>query len=143
MCRSVADRIIRNYEEFGPDYFAIAQVTGISANEYRRIGPSVRNHALLHAGEEIPIELENATRLVAAVDALRREPAVEEPAPSAGAAAEPARSFAKAERAFRNWLAELDKLRFMPLDIGERVRLQSAVGEAAGKIKVLELQVRV
>jgi hypothetical protein len=37
LARSSAELIIRNLEEFGPEYFVIAQVTGISANEYRRI----------------------------------------------------------------------------------------------------------
>jgi hypothetical protein len=30
-------------------------------------------------------------------------------------------------------LAELDKLRLIPMDIGGRMRLQSAIGEAAGQ----------
>ena len=139
ICRSVADRIIQNLEEFGPDYFAIAQVTGISADEYRRIGGSVSHHALLHAGEEIPIELENAPRLIAAVEALRLEAAA---APSADAATEAAHCFAKAERALRTALAELDKLRLMPLDIGGRMRLQTAIGETAGKLRLLDMQVK-
>jgi hypothetical protein len=137
--RSSAEAIIRNLEEFGPDYFVIAQVTGISADEYRRIGGSVSSHALLHAGEEIPIALENAPRLIAAVDALRREVAE---APPADTATEAARCFAKAERALRTGLTELDKLRLMPLDIGGRMRLQTAIGETAGKLKLLDLQVK-
>jgi len=141
ICRSVADQIIRNLEEFGPDYFVIAQVTGISANEYRRIGSSVANHALLHAGEEIPIAVENASRLIAAIDALRREPA-RALAPPADLAAEAERSFAKAERASRTALAEWDKLLFMPLDVRGRMRLQSAIGEIAGKLKLLDIQVK-
>jgi hypothetical protein len=142
VCRSVADEIIRNLEEFGPDYFVMAQVTGISAGEYRRIGGSVSGHALLHAGEEIPIEIENAPRLVAALEALRRE-AADAPAPPAAAAAEAARCFAKAERAFGTAFAELDKLRLMPLDMGGRMRLQTAIGEAAGKLKLLDMEVKV
>lgn len=43
--RSTADQIIQNLEEFGSDYFAMAQVTGISANEYRRLRASINNHA--------------------------------------------------------------------------------------------------
>jgi hypothetical protein len=140
--RSSAEAIIRNLEEFGPDYFVIAQVTGITAKQYRLIQGSVRNHALVHAGEEIPVTVENAPRLITAVDVLRRG-AAEAPAPPAGTAAEAALQFAKAERAMRSALAELDKLRLMPLDIGGRMRLQSAIGEAAGKLKLLDLQVKV
>ena len=140
--RSTADQIIQNLEEFGPDYFVIAQVTGISANEYRRISGSVSNHALLHAGDEIPIEVENAPRLVAAVEALRREAAVA-PAPPADATAEASRCFAKAERALRTAWTELDKLHVMPLDMDARLRLQSAIGETAVKLRLLSMQVKV
>ena len=140
--RSTADQIIQNLEEFGPDYFVIAQVTGISASEYRRIRGSVSNHALMHAGEEIPIEVENASRLVAAVDALRRE-AAGASAPPADATAEVSRCLAKAERALRTALTELDKLRVMPLDGNARIRLQTAIGETAGKLKLLDIQVKV
>jgi hypothetical protein len=140
--RSTADQIIQNLEEFGPDYFVIAQVTGISANEYRRISGSVSNHALLHAGVEIPIEVENAPRLVAAVEALRRHAAVASEPPE-DATAEASRCLAKAERALRTALAELDKLRVMTLDIDARIRLQTTIGEAAGKLKLLDTQVKV
>jgi hypothetical protein len=139
--RSSAEAIIRNLEEFGPDYFVIAQVTGITAKQYRLIQGSVNNHALVHAGEEIPVTVENAPRLITAVDVLRRE-AEKAPAPPAGTAAEAALQFAKAERAMRSALAELDKLRVMPLDIGGRMRLQSFIGEAAGKLKLLDMQVK-
>jgi hypothetical protein len=141
ICRSVANLIIQNLEEFGPDYFVIAQVTGISADEYRRISGSVSHHALLHAGEEIPIELENAPRLVAAVEDLRLE-ADAARVLSADAASASAHCFARAERALRIALAELDKLRLMPLDIGGRMRLQTAIGETAGKLKLLDMQVK-
>ena len=140
--RSTADQIIQNLEELGPDYFVMAQATGISASEYRRIKASVSNHALLHAGAEIPIEAENASRLMAAVEALRRENAGAS-APPADATADASRCFAKAERAFRTALTELDKLRVMPLDTEALLRLQSAIGETAGKLELLGLQVRV
>jgi hypothetical protein len=139
ICRTVADKIIRNLEEFGPDYFLIAQMTGISEKEYRQISSAISNHKLLHSGEEIPIAVENAPRLVAAVDTVRREAAEA----AVGPAAEAARSFARAERASRTALAEWDKLRLMPLDVGDRMRLQTAVGEARGKLKMLDMQVKV
>jgi hypothetical protein len=142
IARSSAELIIRNLEEFGPDYFVIAQVTGISANDYRRIQGSVRNHALIHGGEEIPLQVENAQRLAIAVDTLRRETAAT-PAEPADAAAEAARSFAKAERAVRTALAEFDKLRSMPLDQDGRTRLQGVIDETTGALKLIGLQVEV
>ena len=142
LSRSTADEIIRNLDAFGPDYFVIAQVTGISAKEYRRISGSVSNHLLMHAGEEIPIEVQNAPRLVAAVEALRRDAAVA-PATPCDAGATAAHQFARTERAMRSAFAELDKLRVMHLDMGDRIRLQTAIGEASSKLKLVEMQVRV
>ena len=60
--RSAADQIIQRLEEFGPAYFILAQVAGISVNEYRRISSAVRGQNLLHAGEEIPIDADHAPR---------------------------------------------------------------------------------
>ena len=142
ICRTVADKIIRNLEEFGPDYFLIAQMTGISEQEYRRISSAISNHKLMHSGDEIPIAVENAPRLRAAVDTVRRK-AADAVAPADGIAVEAARSFDRAERASRTALAEWDKLRLMPLDVDGRMRLQTAVGEARGKLSVLDMQVKV
>jgi hypothetical protein len=70
------DKLIGRLEEFGPAYFILAQATGITPEQYRRIQGSVRGQALLHAGEEIPINAENPPRLAAAVEELRRGPGV-------------------------------------------------------------------
>jgi len=70
---NTVDKIIRRLEEFGPAYFLLVQATGITDNEYRRISSAVKEKKLLHAGEEIPIIAENAPKLAAAVEALRRE----------------------------------------------------------------------
>ena len=85
--RVTAEKTIRYLEEFGPTYFMLAQATGITPGEYRRIQGSVHGQALLHAGEEIPIEAENAGRLAVAIGELRR----------AGKAASDAGSRASAE----------------------------------------------
>jgi hypothetical protein len=71
--RQYADRLIRRLEEFGPQYFRLAQATGITVEEYRRIAGSVGEKGLAHAGELIPITSEDAPRLIAAVEELRRE----------------------------------------------------------------------
>jgi hypothetical protein len=71
--RQYADRLIRRLEEFGPQYFRLAQATGITVEEYRRIAGSVGEKGLAHAGELIPITTEDAPRLIAAVEELRRE----------------------------------------------------------------------
>jgi hypothetical protein len=81
--RSTADQIVRQLDEFGPEFFTLAQLTRVTPAEYRRLKPAVRGHALLHAGEEIPIEAENGPRLAAAIEELRRNAKAEA---SAGAA---------------------------------------------------------
>ncbi len=67
-----ANKIVRQLEEFGPEFFTLAQLTRVTPEEYRRLNVAVRGHALLHAGEEIPIEAENGPRLAAAIEDLRR-----------------------------------------------------------------------
>jgi hypothetical protein len=52
-------------------------LTHVTPEEYRRLKVAVRGHALLHAGEEIPIEAENGPRLSAAIEELRRNARVE------------------------------------------------------------------
>lgn len=57
--------------EFGPEYFELAQLTGISPAEYRAIAPAVKDEAV-HCGDEvIALLLENAEKLAAAVAQLR------------------------------------------------------------------------
>ncbi len=60
MSGSTADLTIHRLEEFGPQYFILAHATGITPQQYRRIRGSVRGQTLLHAGEEISIQAENA-----------------------------------------------------------------------------------
>ena len=74
------DKIIRRLEEFGPAYFILTQATGVTENEYRRISSAVHDQKLLHAGEEIAITAENAPKLNAAIEQLRRESAAALPA---------------------------------------------------------------
>jgi hypothetical protein len=68
---SEADRMIRLWEEFGPEYFEIAQLMRISPNGYRAIAPAVKDGALHHNGEAIEFDAENSRRLAAAVSELR------------------------------------------------------------------------
>jgi len=73
MSRQYADRLIGRLEEFGPQYFRLAQATGITVEEYRRIAGSIGEKGLAHAGELIPITAEDAPRLIAAVEELKRK----------------------------------------------------------------------
>lgn len=141
MSRASVEMIIRDLEENGPEFFVLRQATGITSDQYRRIKGAVSGHMLLYAGAEIPIEIESARRLAAAVEELLRAAPAALPAP-ADDAAELERAFAKAERATRSAIAELDKLRIRPLDVAGRMRLQTMIDEADRELTLLSLQVR-
>ena len=76
--RKCAERAIRRLEEFGPQYFTLAQVTGVTPQEFRRIAASVGPEGLRHAGGVIAINSENAAKLIEAVKDLRSQPGSEE-----------------------------------------------------------------
>lgn len=168
--RSTADQVVRQLDEFGPEFFTLAQLTRVTPAEYRRLKPAVRGHALLHAGEEIPIEAENGPRLAAAIEELRRnakadltasatpvrEP--EEQAPGRQESSETAeapaadtsdlmtaaaRGISNAQQSLHAALAELERLQTMHLELDDRVRLHSLVGYGAHKFNLLQLAVRV
>jgi hypothetical protein len=146
--RATADTIIHRLEEFGPQYFIMAQATGIKPEEYRRISGAVRGQALLHAGEEIPINAENAPRLAEAVAELRRAPGVGEDATvdaSDEAAVAEARTQAEIERAFERAargakvaLAQFQRLVEMHRDGRSRRRLMGELGYVISKLKEVE-----
>jgi hypothetical protein len=80
MCRSEVDKFIRLWEEFGPGYFELAQLTRISADTYRAIAPSIQDGALVHNGQTIELNPENSRKVAAAVAEVRRAlPAAKRP----------------------------------------------------------------
>ncbi len=152
IARATADRIVRQLEEFGPEFFTLAQLTRVTPEDYRRLKVAVRGHALLHAGEEIPIEAENGPRLAAAIEELRRNAKAEPPAsvePAESPSDNPADSMSDAERVLLRaeqslyaTLTELASLRVSELDMGDRLRLHTLVGSGAHRFKMLQLAVR-
>jgi hypothetical protein len=148
MSRASADRLIALLQEFGPQYFVLAHATGITAEQYRRIGGAVQGQALLHAGEAIPINAENAPRLAAAVEALRRAPAVGEDATvdasdeaavaEARAQAEIERAFERAARGAKVALAQFQRLVEMHREGRSRRRLIGELGYVIAKLKEVE-----
>lgn len=106
-----ANKIVRQLEEFGPEFFTLAQLTRVTPEEYRRLSVDVRGHALLHAGEEIPIEAENGPRLAAAIEELRRSAKLD-----LTASAEPVD--AAEEQAPGNANLQIGPLRTADLEIG-------------------------
>src|SRR5215467_6578912 len=72
MSKSNADRLIALLDEFGPDYFTLAQLTRISPETYRAIAPTIREGALHADGEAIALIPENASKVATAVSGLRK-----------------------------------------------------------------------
>jgi hypothetical protein len=77
---SEADRIIQHWEEFGPAYFDMAQITRVSAHVYRALAPSITDGALHMNGEAIALNVENAGKLAEAVAEMRRSLPPKQPA---------------------------------------------------------------
>jgi hypothetical protein len=72
MSRCQVNRLIRLLEEFGDNYFTVAQATRISPATYRAIAPAIHDNALHLGGEAIALTEENAPRIAAAIDEFRR-----------------------------------------------------------------------
>jgi hypothetical protein len=98
MSGTQADKIIRLFDEFGPGYFEVAQLTRISAETYRAIEPSIKDGALHSKGEAIEIEPRNAQKVAQAVAEIR----------SALPAAKPAARKQRRAREMPERLAEMD-----------------------------------
>lgn len=140
--RAWADRIIGYLEEFGPTYFLLAQATGITPEQYRRIQGSVRGQALLHAGEEIPIEAENAGRLAEAVAELRRgqKAGYGDAAGQTGTAPEDLnRTLDKLERTLAAAVSETGRVHGLRLNVAQVERLQNIVLAQMQRMPMVQL----
>jgi hypothetical protein len=69
--RAYADRIIQYLEEFGTNYFRMAELMQISAETYRLVAGSVGDDGMEVNGETIPINRANRRKILAAVRATR------------------------------------------------------------------------
>jgi hypothetical protein len=65
--RRHADRLISLLNRFGPIYFEITQLIGLSPRQYLAIEPVVRENSLLVNGEAVSLIPENAPKLLEAV----------------------------------------------------------------------------
>ena len=69
--RAYADRLIRQLEDLGPNYFNLSQIVRISADVYRKISPAVSDEGIAFGDETIVISPENSQKVVEAVNELR------------------------------------------------------------------------
>jgi len=114
--RAYADRLIRQLEEFGPNYFHLSQVARISPETYRRIAPAVSDGGVAFGGETLAFNAENTARIGAAVNALRA--GIEVKRPPQGIAA--------ARKRLDACVAELNRIGKGELSKDERIELASA-----------------
>jgi hypothetical protein len=73
MSKRSANQIIALFDEFGPSYFEVSQVTRISPETYRAIQPAIRDGALHHQGRAIALIEANSQEVAAAVAEIRKE----------------------------------------------------------------------
>jgi len=164
MSRTNANRIIRNLEEFGPQYFEVSQITRISPATYRAIASSIQDGKLLTDGEAIALVPENADRIAAVVAAVRKEakvvdpqvveaevvdaqvveaqvlqPDAADPAPEPPPApVRPEDPFAPLLEATRRVIVEFEKLEPVTRD---RERLAAALGACRLRLQMMERRV--
>ena len=71
-CRH-ANRLIALLNRFGPPYFEVSQLVGISPRQYLAIEPVLREHSVHVNGEVVSLIPENAPKVLDAVGQLLRE----------------------------------------------------------------------
>jgi len=135
MSRANANRVIGYLEEFGPDYFELAQVTRISPTEFRAIAGSVRDKAVHWQGEAIALIPENSERIGEAVDALRRTAQTAAPQKVSRAA-----RVAALRRTCERVASEFAELAREPVSRRENPSLWSVRAELLSRLHELDLQ---
>jgi hypothetical protein len=118
ICKRHVDRTIRLLEEFGPAYFHVAQMTHVTADEYRAIAGHVGEDGVRVDGAVIALLPENSERVSAAVaELLTRE------RPEKATAVSPVDALLKRCESVADSLAALD----VPLDAKQKWRLSQEV----------------
>ena len=69
--RRHADKLIKDLEEFGANYYRIAELTQMSADSYRLIAGAVSDEGIEYQGEKIALTPDNRKRVIEAIDALK------------------------------------------------------------------------
>jgi hypothetical protein len=70
LSRRHADRIIALLNRFGPIYFELDQLIGLSPEEYLAIEPAVREYTIVVNGEAVSLIPENSPKILEAVSQL-------------------------------------------------------------------------
>ena len=80
MSRTTANVIIRQLEDYGPEYFELVQLTRVTPAEYRNIAGAVKDHAIRWNDEVIALIPENSEKVAAAVADLKNNSGDDKPA---------------------------------------------------------------
>ena len=135
LSKTHANRIIRHLEEFGPDYFEVAQLTRVTPEQYRAIAPAIRDRNIHLNGQAIALIPENSERVAAAVAELRQAAA-----PPAGASA--ADRMAALERRFDQLAVDFRELAESPLSLAEKSQAGAVLSKFLWTLERLHLEQR-
>ena len=130
--RAYADRLIRQLEDFGPNYFNLSQIVRISADVYRQIAPAVSDEGITLGDEKIAISPENSQKLAEAVNELR----------AAIPAKEPETGIAVARRRLDAGISALNQALKSGLSNEERHELAQAVSAGLFDLNLISLALR-
>jgi hypothetical protein len=136
MHRSKVDQLIRYFSEFGPTYFTLHQLTGVTADEYRAIHGAIEDGSLRWRDATIPIQAEHAPRLLEAVRELAPPPSPRGPKPPQGAE-EGASPYRVAEEALVGAHAAIKRLRQHRPAAAEHQRLDGLISTLALEMRLI------
>ena len=136
MHRATADEIIRRYREFGPTYFTLHQITGVTAEEYRAIHGAIEDGSLRWREGAIPIQAEHAPRLLEAVRELAPPPPPRNPAPPPGAGDGPT-PYRVAEEALQDAHVAVRRLRGCRVSADDRRRLEELISTLSMEMRLI------
>lgn len=127
MHRTTVDEIIRRFREFGAAYFALRQITGVTSDEFRAIRGQIEDGSLKWRDGSIPIEPEQAPRLLEAVRDLAPPP-MKNPKPPAGSDDGPT-PVDLAERALQEAETQIRKLSKLRVTYEDRQRISDLISK--------------
>ena len=133
LSKAQANRLIRYLEEFGPDYFELAQLTRVTPEQYRAIAPSVREKSIHVQGEAIALIPENSDRIAAAVAELRQ-------AQSTAPEASVGEGMVAFERRFARAIGEFAEFSRSPMSLSQRSQTNAVLSKAVLDLKRLGLE---
>jgi hypothetical protein len=141
MNRRLADQHIREFKEFGHRYFDLAQLTPITASQYRQIASSVNQKGLVYKGETIAFTEKDAPRLTAVIAELSKAAESARKASAAGGAEAEEPYVASAESALTEAVKVCERLPMLPLTGSMRVRVRMRLDAAIHRLRDVQYSI--